>query len=333
MPDMKRREFIALLGGGGLLLAAKVKRARGQQAAMPVVGLLGSETPDLFAGRLRAFRQGLGEAGYVEGRNVRFEYRWAHGQSERLPALAADLVAQRVSVMLTPGESAALAAKAATATIPIVFRIAADPVAMGLVASLNRPGGNVTGVTGLNVEIGTKRLQVLHELVPAAKRIAVLVNPANPSVADPNIRDLEQAARKMGLEVSPLHASSEREFESAFAALSERRAQALVIGNDIFFATRAKQLAALSRRHAVPTISGYRAFAEAGNLASYGVDIPDQYRLAGVYIARILKGEKPADIPVQQPIKFDLVINLSTAKALGIDVPANLLALADEVIE
>src|SRR5215831_17101096 len=185
MPEMKRREFIALLGGGGLLLAAKVKRARGQQAAMPVVGLLGSETPDLFAGRLRAFRQGLGEAGYVEGRNVRVEYRWAHGQSERLPALAADLVAQRVSVMLTPGESAALAAKAATATIPIVFRIAADPVAMGLVTSLNRPGGNVTGVTGLNVEIGTKRLQVLHELVPAAKRIAVLVNPANPSVADP----------------------------------------------------------------------------------------------------------------------------------------------------
>jgi putative ABC transport system substrate-binding protein len=327
---VKRREFITLLGAAA---AAWPLSARAQQPDTPAIGVLGSETPELFAGRLRAFHQGLGEAGYVDGRNVRFEYRWADGRSDQLPGLAAELVARRVSVVLAPGEAAALAAKAATATTPIVFRIAADPVAMGLVASLNRPGGNVTGVTGLNVEIGAKRLQVLHELVPAARRIGVLVNPANPSVADPNVRDLEGAAGKLGLELTVLHASSEREFESAFTAVAERGTQAMVIGNDIFFATRGKQLAALSLRHAVPTISAYRTFVEAGDLASYGVDIPDQYRLAGVYTGRILRGERPSDIPVQQPVKFELVINLKTAKILGIEVPANLLATADEVIE
>jgi ABC-type uncharacterized transport system substrate-binding protein len=330
MPDTKRRDFITLLGGAA---AVWPLAARAQQPAMRVVGLLGSESPELFAGRLRAFRLGLGEARYIEGRTVRFEFRWADGKSDQLPALADELVAQQVSAMVAPGEAAALAAKAATATIPIVFRIAADPVAIGLVASLNRPGGNVTGVTGLNVEIGAKRLQVLHELVPAAKRIAVLVNPANPSVADPNVRDLELAASKMGLELAVLHASSERDFDGAFAKLAELRAQALVIGNDIFFATRGKQLAALSQRHAVPTISAYRAFVEAGDLASYGVDIPDQYRLAGVYTSRILKGEKPADIPVQQPTKFELVVNLKTARALKLAIPDKLLALADEVME
>jgi len=324
-----RRAFITLFGGAA---AAWPLAARAQQA-IPVIGVLGSETPEVFAGRFAAFRQGLAEAGWTERRNVGFEHRWAYGQTDRLPALAADLVTHQVSVILAPGESAALAAKAATASIPIVFRIAADPVAMGLVASLNRPGGNITGVTGLNVEIGAKRLQVLQELVPAAKKIAVLVNPTNPSVADTNVRDLKLAASKLGLEVAVLSASTEDELEGVFVALVERGAHALVIGNDIFFATRAKQLATLSQRHAVPTISAYRAFAQAGDLASYGVAIPEQYRLAGNYVGRILKGEKPAEMPVQQPTKFELVINLKTAKSLGLTVPPTLLATADEVIE
>jgi putative tryptophan/tyrosine transport system substrate-binding protein len=327
---MKRREVITLLGGAA---AAWPLAARAQQSASPVIGFLGSETPELFAGRMRAFRQGLDETGYVEGRNVTVEYRWALGQSDRLPALAADLVPRRVSVIVTPGESAALVAKAATTVIPIVFRIAGDPVALRLVARLNRPGGNVTGVTGLNVEIGSKRLQVLHELIPAATNIALLVNPTNPSVADANVRDLKLAASRLGLKVHVVRASSEGEFDTAFAALSEARAQALVIGNDIFFATRSKQLAALSARYAVPTISAYRAFAEAGDLVSYGVDIADQYRLAGIYTGRVLHGENPSDMPVQQPTKFEMVINLKTAKTLGLEVPPTLLALADEVIE
>jgi putative ABC transport system substrate-binding protein len=327
---MKRREFITLIGGAA---ATWPLAARAQQPSIPVIGLLGSESPELFASRLRAFRQGLSDTGYVEGQNVVIEFRWANGQSDRLPGLASDLVQRQVSVILAPGEAAASAAKAATTTIPIVFRIAADPVVMGLVASLNRPGGNVTGATGLNVEIGTKRLEVLHELVPTAKTIALLVNPTNPPVAEANARDVEAAVRILGLEMHVLNASTESEFDAAFAKLKELHADALVIGNDIFFATRAKQLATLTARYAVPSISAYRAFVVAGDLVSYGVDLIDQYRLAGNYTGRILHGEKPDSLPVQQATKFELVINLRTAKALGLKVSPMLLTRADEVIE
>jgi putative tryptophan/tyrosine transport system substrate-binding protein len=326
---MRRRNFIALLG----VAAAWSLGVGAQQSTMPVIGLLGSETPELFTGRWRAFAQGLNGMGYTEGQNYIVEYRWAHGRSEELPGLAVDLVRRPVSVIVAPGEAAALAAKAATSTIPIVFRIAADPMQLGLVASLNRPGANVTGATGLNVEIGSKRVEVLHELVPRATSIALLVNPENPSVAKPNVRDMEHAVQGLGLKMHVLHARAESEFDSAFAKLTIVGAHALVIGNDILFATRCKQLAALSARYAMPTISAYRACALAGDLVSYGVDILDQYRLAGVYAGRILKGEKPADLPVQRATEFQLIINAKRARMLGLDVPAKLIALADEVIE
>jgi putative ABC transport system substrate-binding protein len=286
---------------------------------------------DQDAGRLRAFLQGLSETGYVEGRNIAIEYRWAEEKNDRLPALAADLVRRQVNVIVA-NNPAALPAKAATTTIPIVFTIGFDPVAAGLVASLNRPGGNVTGLTSLNLELGLKRLELMHELVPAATIIAFLLNPTSPS-AETQLRDLQAAARTMGLQLHVLHASTERDFDTVFANLVQLRAGALVIGPDAFFNSRSGQLAALAVRHAVPAIFQFRAFAAAGGLMSYGGNLADLYRQSGVYTGRILKGEKPAELPVQQVTKVELILNLKTAKTLGLDLPPTLLVRADEVIE
>jgi putative tryptophan/tyrosine transport system substrate-binding protein len=329
MPGMRRREFITLLGGAA---AAWPLAARAQQPAMPVVGFLGSTSPDLYAHLVRAYRQGLSEAGYDEGRNVAIDFRWAESQYERLPALATELVDRRVTVIAAGALPAAVTAKAATTTIPIVFSIGVDPVAFGLVASLNRPGGNVTGVTNLNLELGPKQLEVLRELLPAATVMAALVNPTNPN-ADSHTSDLQTAARKLGIQLQILHASSERDFETVFTSLVQARASGLVIGADAFLLSRSKQLGALSTRHAVPAIYQFREFVEAGGLLSYGSSITDSYRQLGVYTGRILNGEKPADLPVQQSTKVGLIINLKTAKLLGLEVPPTLLARADEVIE
>jgi putative ABC transport system substrate-binding protein len=299
---------------------------------MPVIGYLGSESPGVFAGRLRAFRQGLSENGYVEGTSVLIEYRWAEGRNDRLPALAVDLVQRRVAVIVA-NSPAAVAAKATTATIPIVFNFGTDPVQFGLVASLHHPGGNLTGVTNLNVEVGPKRLELLRELIPTAASAALLVNPSNPILAEPTTRDLQAAAHSLGLKLHVLHAGTDRELETAFAALVQIRAEGLVIGADPFFNRRSERLAALSAGHAVPAIYQYREFAMSGGLISYGGSLTDVYRQLGVYAARILKGEKPADLPVQQATKMELIINLKTAKALGLVVPLTLLGRADEVIE
>ena len=325
-----RREFIALGVGASafwpLPLAA-------QQPPMPIVGYLGAESPERMALRLRAFRQGLGDSGYVEGRNIAIEYRWAEGRNDRLPALAADLVRRDVSVLAAPGSlAAALAAKAATTTIPIVFETGADPVAQGLVASLNQPGGNVTGVTSLNAEVGPKRLELLHELLPAATDFAFFVNPTNPMNAEASTRDLEAAARVRGIKIHVLPVSNERELEDAFAALARLRVGGLVIANETFFANRGEQLAALALRHKVPAIH-QREFAGAGGLIGYGGSVTQSHGQAGTYVGRILKGEKPADLPVVQVTKVELTVNLKAAKALGLDVPLPLLARADEVIE
>jgi putative ABC transport system substrate-binding protein len=313
---MKRREFITLVGGAA---AAWSLAARGQQPAMPVVGVLSAEWPNaVTADRLHAFRGGLNDTGYFEGRNVTIEYRWAEGRNDRLPALAAELVRLPVNVIVCAGSTpATIAAKAASTTVPIVFYGGADPVSMGLVASLSRPGGNVTGVTTLNVEIGAKRLEVLHELVPTATMIAGLVNPTNPVIAETETRDLQAAARTLGLTLHMLHASSEQEIDTAFMTLVQVRAGALVIGTDALFNSRSEQLAVLTLRHEVPAIYQFREFVLSGGLASFGTTVVDTYRRLGVYTGRILKGEKPADLPVQQATKLHLIINMKTANALG----------------
>jgi putative tryptophan/tyrosine transport system substrate-binding protein len=299
-----------------------------------VIGFLGSASPDAWAGRLLAFRQGLSEIGYVDGKNVAIEYRWAYGQNDRLPAMAADLVRRQVAVIATPGSTpAALAAQAATTTIPIVFSIGGDPVQFGLVASLNRPGGNLTGGTFLSIEVGPKRLELLHELVPMATVVGLLVNPTNPNLAEPTTKNLRAAAHTLGLQLHILNASTDRDFDTVFATLIQLQLGALVIGADPFFSSRLEQLAALTVRHAVPTVYQSREFTAAGGLMSYGASFTDTFRTAGVYTGRILKGDKPADLPVQQVVKVELIINLKTAKALGLTVPISLLGRADEVIE
>jgi putative ABC transport system substrate-binding protein len=331
---MKRRQFITLLGGAAAAspslwpLAARAQ----QRPAMPVIGYLGAASARGYVAQLAAFRQGLQDAGYVEGRNVAVEYRWADDSYDRLPGLAAELVGRQVAVIVASGAAAAPAAKAATTTIPIVFATGADPVAVGLVASLARPGGNLTGVTTLNTELGPKRLELLREAVPTATIVAALVNPSYPA-AETQSKDLQAAARTLGLQLHVLHASNEREFDAVFATLVQLRAGGLVIGADTFFNSQSEQFAALALRHAVPAIYQYHEFAAAGGLMSYGGSITASYRTVGFYVGRILKGEKPADLPVQQIAKVELIINLKTAKALGLTFPITLLGRADEVIE
>ena len=325
---MKRRAFITLLGGA----AAWPLAARGQQSAMPVIGFLNGASSWEYADNVTAFRRGLGEMGYVEGRNVFVEYRWAEGHYNRLPTLAADLVRREVRVIAAAGGTqSAVVAKAATTTIPIVFGIGADPVEAGLVASLNRPGGNLTGVVTLSVELVPKRLQLAHELVPAASRVALLVNPSDAAQAD--AKRVEEAARALGLQLDILHASTEPELDTAFATALQLRAGVVVINADAFFNSRSKRLAELALHHEMPAVYQYREFAAAGGLASYGSRLADAYRQVGIYTGRILKGDKPADLPVQQSTTVELIVNLKTAKALGLEVPATLLARADEIIE
>jgi putative tryptophan/tyrosine transport system substrate-binding protein len=327
---MKRREFISLLGGAA---AAWPLSVHAQQPAMPVIGFLNSESFEGYAPLATAFRQGLEETGYVEGGNVAVEYRWADGRYDRLPDLVADLMRRQVTVIAANTPAALLAAKAASTTIPIVFATGYDPVAAGLVASLARPGGNLTGVTSLTAEVGPKRVELLHELVPTATIIALLVNPSAVPYAETISGDLQAAARKLGLQFHVLYASAGGDFNSVSARLAELRVHGLVIGSDPFFNSQSEQLAALAVRHAVPAIYQYRKFAAAGGLTSYGGRLADSYRQVGIYTGRILKGEKPANLPVVQSTRVELIINLNTAKAFGLEVPPALLARADEVIE
>ena len=327
---MRRRDFITLLGGAA---ATWPLAARAQQPAMPVIGVLYDVSAAEWAHPMAGFHRGLAEMGFVEGRNVAIEYRWAEGQYDRMPAMADDLIRRKISIILVGGNLPGVrAAMAATQTIPIVFTTNTDPVAAGVVASLNRPGGNVTGVTGLGSELGPKRLELLHEVIPTATKFAVLVNPTNLVTMQDTIQGAEAAARRLGLEIIVVKASTENEIETVFATAVQQRAGGLV-ANDAYFESRRDQIAALGLRHALPTSIGSRESVAAGSLMSYGASIPDFYRQAGVYVGRILKGEKPADLPVLQPTKFDLVINLTTANAFGLTIPESFLLRADEVIE
>ena len=329
---MRRRDFIILLAGG---MGGWPSALRAQQKAMPVVGYLGAgsapSSPNQPPSLLAAFRQGLSETGYVEGQNLAIEYRWAKGHYDRLPALAADLVGRKVDVIAASTTLSALAAKDATSTIPIVFSVA-DPIESGLVASLARPGANLTGISLLTAELMPKRLELLSELVPHARVIVLLVNPSS-ATAERMIRDVQEAARAKGVQLSILKASTESEIDAAFATLAQQQAGALVVSPDPFFLSRREQLVALAARHALPAIYEWREFAATGGLISYGTSLTGMYRLAGGYVGRILKGAKPADLPVQQPTTFELVVNLKTAQALGLTVPPSILARADEVIE
>src|SRR5215208_23749 len=328
---MRRREFIAGLFGGPAWSAAAWAQ---QRAAMPVIGVLGSASSIQWTSRMRAFREGLSEAGFVDGKTIAIEYRWAEGRNERLAELAADLVRREVTALVVLGNThSVLAVQAATNRIPIVFRVAVNPVELGLVGSLSSPGRNLTGVTTLGVEVGPKQLELLHELVPAARVFGVMINPTNPTLAQIQSRDFPAAAGTLGLTLHVLHASKEREFEALFASLAERGAGGLVIGADAFFNSRNEQLAALGMSNRVPTISPYREYAEAGGLMSYGGSIDDASRQAGVYMGRILRGENPAELPVQQAVKLEFAVNLKTASVLGLTVPLALRARADEVIE
>jgi ABC-type uncharacterized transport system substrate-binding protein len=327
---MRRREFITLLGGAA---ATWPVAARAQQAAIPVIGYLSSFPAGINPVFTQAFREGLGEAGFIEGRNVAIEYRWdEEGRYDQLPIMAADLVGRRVSVLFASPIPAALAAKAASATIPIVFAIGSDPVETGLVLSLNRPGGNVTGATFLSIALGAKRLELLRDLIPRIASIGLLVNPSNPN-ATPQTNDMQAAINTFGLQLNVQKASSQSDFENAFATLARQRTDALVVSADPFFISHRDQLVALAARHSMPAVYYAREFAAAGGLVSYASSFADSFYQAATYVGRILKGEKPADLPVMQPTKFELVINLKTAKALGLEVPPTLLARADEVIE
>jgi ABC-type uncharacterized transport system substrate-binding protein len=326
---VKRRQFLTLLGGA----AAWPLAARAQQPAVPVIGYLNSASPEVDAARLTGLRRGLNQSGYVEGRNLVIEYRWAGNQADRLPALAADLVQLRVAVIVTPGLVATLAAKAATTSIPIVFLVGNDPVQLGLVASLNRPGGNLTGYNVLLGELGSKGLALLHELVPGIATIGFLGNPNNPAVFELMTRDVLAAAPVIGVKVRTLKAATDREIDVAFVSVAQERTGALLVGNDLFFNSRIEQLVALAARHAIPTMYPVREFVVAGGLISYGGSLTENYRQVGLHTGRILKGEKPADLPVQQETKLELTINRKTANALGLQIPDKLLALADEVIE
>ena len=324
---MKRREFITLLGAAAWPLAA-----RAQQPRMPVVGFLHYGSPETYVHIVSAFRQGLRDSGFVEGQNVAIDYRWANGQYDRLPALAADLVQHQVVAIAAAGFVGAQAAKAATATIPVVFASGVDPVASGVVASLNRPGGNVTGVSLISLELAAKRLELLRELMPQVRVIALLINPNNPSTGT-ELTDAEAAARTLGLQIRKVTASNERDLDAAFATMQAPRVDALIVSQDGYYIHRRDQIIALAARHAVAAVYSWREYPAAGGLMSYAPSLAEGYRQVGIYIGKILKGAKPTDLPVEQPTKFELVINLKTAKALGLDIPPMLFARADEVIE
>jgi putative tryptophan/tyrosine transport system substrate-binding protein len=326
---MKRREFVSLFGAAITWPLV----AHAQQPTLPVVGFLNAASAQNYTRQLAAFLKGLGESGYVDGRNVAVEYRWAEGQNDRLPAMAADLVHRQVAVIAATSTPAALAAKAATTTIPIIFELGSDPVQLGLVASLSRPGGNVTGVTSSNIEVAPKRLELLHELLPTARVMALLVDPTDPTNAKTTVSEVSAAARTFELQLHVLNASNESDFTEVFAKLIQLGAGGLVVSGGPFFASHEKQLAALTVRHAVPAAFEHREFTAAGGLLSYGSDIADAYRLTGIYTGRILRGDKPAELPVQQATKVEVYINLKTAKALGLNVPNTLLGRADGVIE
>jgi putative ABC transport system substrate-binding protein len=331
MAGMRRRDFIA--AAGSTAVAWPLAALAQQPAAMPVIGLLDPRSPDATPDRIRGFRQGLRDIGFVEGENVAIDYRFAHGQFERLPELAAELVRRQVAVIATTNSASALAAKAATTAIPIVFAVPEDPVGLGLVASLARPGGNVTGINFFSQEVVPKRLELLHELVPAATRVAVLVNPAAISTTETTLRDVASAGRARGLHIQVFNASTSREINAAFTAFARERPDALYVGGDAFFQVRRAQLVNLASRHAVPATYGGREFVLAGGLMSYGSDLSDAYRQVGLYAGRIIKGGTPAELPVVQATRFELVINAETARMLGLEVSPMLLARADEVIE